>query len=283
MPKTSIVTTTYRNADKLKICLSSVIEKTKFVDYNWVVWANDPNDEIKKIIHDAMFVKDIKFTDRIEPIFNDNNDGTFSSNNNEAAAESDSEYILFLNDDVEPLNEDWLLNMHMILDTDPKVGAVGALLLYPGGKLVQHSGVMFDQRTNGLPFHIFYKQPLTQFMTTDRYYQAVTAACMLVRRADFNILGGFDTAYKYGYEDTDLCLKLKYNMGKSCVYCSGARLIHHEGISGTFKQHPHLKNNMDTFRARWKDKIFNDHHFYLSNPNFMVYKSKIQQVQSDEE
>ena len=279
----ALITTTYRNIDKLKICLSSVIEKTKFVDYKIIVWANDPSDEIKKVIHDAMFINDIKFTDRIEPIFNDNNDGTFSSNNNEAAAESDSEYILFLNDDVEPLNEDWLLNMQMILDTDPKVGAVGALLLYPGGKLVQHAGVMFDQRTNGLPFHIFYKQPLTQFMMVDRYYQAVTAACMLVRRADFNMLGGFDTSYKYGYEDCALCLKMKYNMGKSCVYCAGAQLIHHEGISGTFKQHPHLKNNMDIFRSQWKDKIFNDHQFYLNNPNFMVYKSKIQHAQSDEE
>jgi GT2 family glycosyltransferase len=106
---------------------------------------------------------------------------------------------------------------------------------------------------------------------------------MLVRRSDFEKLGGFDTSYIYGYEDTDLCLKLKFNMGKSSVYCAGAQLIHHEGISGTFKKHPQLKNNMKVFRNRWKDKIFNDHQFYLQNPNFMVYKSKAPIIQTDEE
>ncbi|KKK76181.1 hypothetical protein LCGC14_2866220, partial [marine sediment metagenome] len=175
MPKIDIITTTYRNVDKLKICLNSVIEKTKFVNYKWYLWANDPDDEVKKVIHDAIHIDDILFTGRIDPTFNDNNDGSFSSNNNEAAKEGDGEYILFMNDDVEPINDSWLLSMTRILDSDPKVGAVGALLLYPN-KLVQHCGVMFDQRTNGLPFHIHYRQPFSQFMQVNRYYHAVTAA-----------------------------------------------------------------------------------------------------------
>ena len=205
-----IVTTTYRNVDKLKICLKSVVEKTKFVDYKWYIWANDPNDEMKSAIHEAVCVDEMVVDDRIVPIFNDNNDGSFSSNNNEAAEEGSGEYILFLNDDIEPLNDTWLLNMKTILDTDPKVGVVGALLLYPDKKLVQHCGVMFDQRTNGLPYHIFYQKPLSQFMTTNRYYQAVTGACMLVRRKDFEKLGGLDEGYRYGYEDIALCLRLKH-------------------------------------------------------------------------
>lgn len=273
MAKVDIVTTTYRNAEKLELCLNSVTEKTKFVDYKWYVWANDPNDEIREVIHNSMFIDNIQFNDHIEPIFNDTNDGSFSSNNNEAAAEGDSEYILFLNDDIEPVNEGWLHSMVNILDTDPKVGAVGALLLYPN-KLVQHCGVMFDPRTNGLPYHIFYKKPVTQFMQVNRYYQAITGACMLVRRDDFESLGGFDESFIYGYEDIDLCLRLKHEKEKSSVYCAAAQLVHHEGVSGTFKDHPHLKNNMKVFREKWGDKIFNDHQFYLQTPNFMVYKSK---------
>jgi O-antigen biosynthesis protein len=278
-----IVVTTYRNIDKLKICLSSVIERTKYVDYKLYLLANEPNDEVKQVIRDSMYIDGILFNDRIEPIFNDTNNGSFSSNNNEVAAEGTAEYILFLNDDVEPVNNSWLLNMTQILDTDPKVGSVGALLLYPGNmKLVQHAGVMFDSRTNGLPFHIFYKQPVSQFMSVNRYYQAVTAACMLVRREDFVKLNGFDTSYLYGYEDTDYCLKLRHNLAKNSVYCAGAQLIHHEGISGTFKQHPNLKNNMKVFRDKWGNKIFNDHQFYLQNANFMVYSPKIISI-SDEE
>jgi GT2 family glycosyltransferase len=278
-----IITTTYRNVDKLRICLNSVVEKTKFVDFTWYVWANEPNKEVEEVIHDSMYIDDILFNEHIEPIFNDNNDGSFSSNNNEAVAEGDAEYILFLNDDIEPINDAWLLNMTRILDTDPKVGAVGALLLYPNKKLVQHCGVMFDQRTNGLPYHIFYKKPFSKFMQVNRYYQSVTAACMLVRREDFEKLNGFDESYIYGYEDIDLCLRLKHELEKNTVYCADAQLIHHEGISGTFKEHPHLKNNMKIFREKWGSKIFNDHQFYLQNSSFMAYKAKAPLATNDDE
>jgi GT2 family glycosyltransferase len=271
--KVDIVTTTYRNTDKLKMCLNSVLEKTKYVDYKWYVWANDPNEEVKKIIHDSIFIDDIRFNNRIEPIFNDNNNGSFSSNNNAAAAEGNSEYILFLNDDITPINESWLMSMVQILDSDPKVGSVGALLLYPD-KTIQHCGVMFDSRTNGLPYHIHYRKPPTSFIQVNRYYQAVTAACMLVRRKDFEMLGGFDERYSYGYEDIHYCLRLRHDLGKNSVYCAAAQLFHHEGISGKFKQHPNLKNNIKVFRESWATKIFNDHQFYLQNPNYMVYRNK---------
>jgi len=232
-----IIITTYRNTEKLKVCLSSLLENTKYIDYKIYLWVNDPNEEVKSVIHDSIYVEDIMFTDKIIPIYNDSNDGSFSSNNNEAAQEGNSEYILFLNDDMEPINETWLSSMAAVLDNDVKVGAVGAMLLYPN-KLIQHIGVMFDPRTNGLPFHIHYQMTLNQFAMHNRYYQAVTGACLLVRRADFEKLGGFDERYYYGYEDIDMCLRLTNSLGKKIVYCAAAQLIHHEGISGTFKKHP---------------------------------------------
>lgn len=277
MAKVDLVTTTYRSTEKLKTCLTTVTERTKFVDYKWYVWANDPNDEVKQIIHDSIYLDDILFNDKIEPIFNDSNDGSFSSNNNEAAAEGDSEYILFMNDDIEPIHENWLYSMTQILDTDPKVGAVGALLLYPN-QTIQHCGVFFSHKTNNLPFHIHYKQPVskvTDFISVPRYYQAVTAACMLVRRTDFNAIGGFDTRYFYGFEDVDLCLKLKEQLGKRCVYCPVA-LIHHEGVSSIAKKdsHPKLQENIKVLREKWTGKYINDLDFYLRDPKFMVYKMK---------
>lgn len=276
MAEVDIITTTYRNAEKLKICTKTVIERTKYVDYNWYIWANDPNDEMRQTIHDSMFVDDIMFTNRITPIYNDNNDGSFSSNNNEAAAEGDSKYILFLNDDIEPLNDTWLLSMKSILDKDPKVGAVGALLVYPDKKHVQHCGVMFSHRTNNLPFHILYKQPLNKiggYISVPRKYQAVTAACMLVRREDFENLGGFSEDFFYGFEDVALCLDMQHALGKICVYTPQAQLIHHEGISGSFKQHPKLKENIMALRTKYVGKFFNDEMFYLKTPNYMVYGS----------
>lgn len=275
MSKIDIVTTTYPgNTEKLKICLDTVTERTKYVDYKWYLWVNEPNEEIQQIVEDTLYLDGILINDKIEPIFNDNNDGSFSSNNNEAAAEGDGDYILFLNDDIEPINESWLLNMTQILDTDDKVGAVGSLLLYPDKKTVQHCGVMFSERTNNLPFHMYYRQPLSQFMAVPRYYQAVTGACMLVRRSEFEQLGGFSEDFYYGFEDVALCLDYKKILGKRCVYTPGAQLIHHEGISGSFKQHPKLQENIKILRERYEGKFFNDEAFYLRDPKFMEYKIK---------
>lgn len=278
MAKIDIITTTYRNTDKLEECIRTVTENTKFVDYKWYIWANEPNDRVKSILHDAIYLDDILFNDRIEPIYNDDNSMSFSQTNNEAAEEGDSEYILFLNDDIYPLNDSWLYNMQNILDTDSKVGVVGALLLYPDKQTIQHCGVMFSHRTNNLPFHMHYKQNINKvssFISVPRYYQAVTAACMLVRRDEFEALEGFSTAFYYGFEDVDLCLRINKQLNKRCVYTPHAQLIHHEGISGTFKQHPHINENIEALRRRQQGNFFNDEQFYLSDPRFLVYKQKI--------
>lgn len=270
-----IIITTYRNTEKLKICLSSIIEHTKYVDYRVYLWCNSPNDEVKQVVYDSMFIDDIQFTDKIIPIFNDTNDGSFSSNNNQVADEGTGEYILLLNDDVEPLNDDWLYNMKSIMDQDSKIGAVGSLLFYPGKQTIQHCGVFFSKKTNSLPFHMFYKRPVSEvssFISIPRYYQAITGACMLVRRDDFYAVGKLDESYYYAYEDIDLCLKLK-ELGKRCVYTPFAQLIHHEGISGSFKNHPKLQENIKVFREKWSGKYINDLEFYLSDPKFMIYKN----------
>lgn len=278
--KVDIITTTYsKNADKIKMCIPSVLEKTKHVDYKWYIWVNAPNEKIKKVIHDSIFIDDIMFTDRVVPIYNDTNDGSFSSNNNEAAAEGDSEYILFLNDDTTILREDWLFNMASILDNDPKVSIVGALLLYPDKRTVQHCGVFFSHRTNNLPFHMHYRQPVDKvgsFISVPRYYQAVTAACMLIRREDFESVGGFSTDFFYGFEDVCLCLEVKDKLKKHCVYCPGAQLIHHEGMSDFSKKqsHPKLQDNIKALRKKCAGKYFNDYDFYTRDPNFMIYRPK---------
>lgn len=273
----SIITTTYRNYDKLEKCLSSVAENTKFVDYKHYVWANLPDDRIKKIIHNSMFIDDILFNDRIEPIFNDNNDGSFSANNNEAIKDVEGKYVLLLNDDCMPIREDWLYNMVRVLETDEKVGIVGALLFYPDQKTIQHCGVFFSSKTNNLPYHMFYRQSLdkvSNFVIQPRYYQAVTGACMLIRREDYLSVGGLEEKYWYCYEDIDLCLKVKEQLKKHCVFLPDAQLIHDEGISKDGKNNPKFEHNIKTFRDKWAGKYLNDLDFYLSNPKHLIYNKK---------
>jgi GT2 family glycosyltransferase len=271
----SIITTTYRNYDKLKRCLADVTSNTKFVDYKHYVWCNDPDEQMKEIIHDSMFIEDELFTDRIEPIFHESNTGSFASNNNLAAKEAGGKYLLFLNDDCYPLNDEWLYSMVRILETDERVGAVGPLLLYADQKTIQHCGVFFSQRTNNLPFHMHYKQPLEAvagFVSVPRYYQAVTGACLLVRAEEFRAVGGFEELYWYCYEDIDLCLKIKNQFHKSCVFTPTAQLIHDEGVSS--KPGEYHTKNIDTFKGRMRGKYMNDLEFYQANPSHMIYRPK---------
>lgn len=273
----SIITTTYRNYDKLQKCISSVMENTKYVEYKHYLYCNSPDDKIKKIVHDAQYIKDQLFNDRIDVIFNDDNSGSFSSNNNEAVKYAEGKYILLLNDDIEilPQNNTWLYNMVNVLETDEKAGVVGALLLYPDKKTIQHCGVFFSQRTNNLPYHMNYRQPLDKvidFVGKYRYYQAVIGACLLIRREDYLAVGGMDTSFYYCYEDTGLCLDIKTRLKKSCVYCPDAQLIHNEGISS--KQNNKLQENIKVFKNKYTGQYMNDLEFYLSNPNHMIYRKK---------
>ena len=267
--KVDIIITTYRNPS-IKMCLESVLQKTKNVEFRIILWCNDASDDIKSFV-------DNLDDERITPIFLNNNGGSFSSNNNAAAKYGDAEYILLLNDDCFTQRDDWLLHMTKILDTDPNVGVVGALLVYPDKKTLQHCGVFFSQKTNSLPYHMNYRQPLStmkSFISMPRHYQSVTGACLLARREEYEKVGGMDESYFYCFDDIDLCLRINNKLKKTCVYCPEALLIHDEGISKDGKLNPKFKENIETFRSRCAGMYFNDLEFYLSNPNYMIYKRK---------
>ena len=276
MTDVSIIITTYRNPSKLERCLTSIVECTKFVDYKIHVLANDPNDEVRQALRNSMYVGDTLYTDRIEVLYNDDNSGSFSSNNNMAARESNGRYLLFLNDDTMalPTNTNWLYSMTKVLD-NPRVGAVGSLLLYPDQQTIQHCGVFFSRRTNNLPYHLHYRRPISEvqeYVSKYRYYQAVTGACVLVRREDFDAIGGFNTNYHYMYEDIQLCLDLRSKLKKYCVYCPDAKLIHDEGISKDGRTNTRFQDNIATFKRQCAGQYFDDRYFYLNVPNHMVYR-----------
>ncbi|HVA61400.1 MAG TPA: glycosyltransferase [Mycobacteriales bacterium] len=145
------------------------------------------------------------------------------------ATHARSELLLFLNDDVEPLDPDWL-NVMVELAADPAVGAVGAKLLYDDGT-VQHAGVI---HVDGLPHHRAYAQPdgtgYYSNLVVNLNYLAVTGACQLVRRDLFTRVGGYNPAYPMNFNDIDFCLKIGL-CGYRIVQANGARLVHHESAT----------------------------------------------------
>ncbi len=143
---------------------------------------------------------------------------------------SDGEYLLYLNDDVEIEQEDWLdaLLEHA---ARPEVGVVGPQLLYPDRK-VQHAGMFLG---DGIGRHAFRFNASNDpgyfgLALTQRNVIAVTGACMLMRRSFFEDLGGFDEAYAVINSDLDFCLRA-HQAGKLIVYTPHATLIHHELVT----------------------------------------------------
>ena len=163
---------------------------------------------------------------------------SFSYANNQATQIANGEYLLFLNNDVEPLKGFLNHMMETMLNKD-NVGVVGAKLFYPDcsestlnsekSYSIQHAGIIFEEsngyikpfnRNNGMLFKEDEDKDLRKII-------AVTAAVLLVKKSIFDDVGGFDENYVYGYEDVDLCLKL-YHKGYTNYYNPKAVLYHYE-------------------------------------------------------
>jgi GT2 family glycosyltransferase len=182
--------------------------------------------------------------------------------NNVAAATCDTDMLLFMNNDIEARSEGWLRAL-VELGQRPEVGAVGARLVYPDGKL-QHAGVILG--VGGIAAHIFNSMPGNRngYMGWDRVvrsYSAVTAACMLVRREVFEETGGFDEAFPVAFNDVDFCLRL-VGAGYRLLYTPHAELIHYESVSRGFSGY---SADFGEFLTRWWDLLQHDDPAY--NPN----------------
>ena len=151
--------------------------------------------------------------------------------NNQAALQADTEFVLFLNDDMSVIEPRWLSQM-VGWARLPGVGAVGARLLFPDGS-VQHGGVVLGLRKGltafrGLPGD---DPGYLDLAKLTRDCSAVTAAAMLTPRDLFLEFGGFDEeAFAISYNDVDCCLRLG-DAGHRVVYCGEAELYHHQGLT----------------------------------------------------
>lgn len=150
----------------------------------------------------------------------------------------------------------------------PGVGAVGARLLYPHGR-IQHAGVLLGVGSPWGPriaAHSHQHYPIDASghggaLKTVRNYSAVTAACMMVRREPFEEAGGFDEVLRDAFNDVDLCLRLR-ERGYRIVYTPYAELYHHESASRTHEKNPAEALYM---RERWGETLNEDPYY---NPNF---------------
>ena len=176
---------------------------------------------------------------------------------------TDAPWILFLNNDTEVINPEWLSSMAEHIQR-PEVGVVGAKLLFPDDT-VQHAGVLLVEK--GSARHAYLYAPATTMENGGRLqlvcnYSAVTAACMLTRREVFYQVGGFDEMnLPVTLNDVDYCLKVR-DAGFLVVYTPFAQLYHYESASrGRGKTDP---AEGQLLRQRWPGVLARDPY---GNPN----------------
>jgi GT2 family glycosyltransferase len=192
----------------------------------------------------------------------------WSALNNAGVAAMRGEVALLLNNDIEVIEPGWLQELvaHAIR---PEVGAVGAKLLYPDGR-VQHAGVALGPDGRGT--HVWRFSPaeapgyLDQLRVV-RQVSAVTGACLAVRRAIYQQAGGCDEALPITWNDVDLCLRVKA-LGLQVVWTPHARLLHREQATRGTDDKPErqalFRQAQDVMRARWGEAIDKDP-FWSSN------------------
>lgn len=222
-----------------------------------------PNYEIL-VVDNASTDDSTSFLEQLQlpvKIIKNTENRSFSAANNQAAREARGEFLLLLNNDVEP-TYGWLNQMMQAALKNDKAGAVGAKLIYPYQDghphpfKIQHAGIAFKEEDGFIkPYNLGEGlEPFQPESNKENVRAGVTGACMLVRKELYQEVGGLDEGYSYGYEDVDLCLKL-YRKGYKTIYCPEALLFHHE--FGTQKRESCRKikkrriKNMKLLRQKW--------------------------------
>ena len=222
----SIIIPTRENLLYLKRCLSSLFDRTAYPNYEIILVDHASRGQDVLDYYDVL-----QNTGRAVKIVPGGESFNFNRFNNLGAQSAAGEYLLFLNNDVEIVDSDWLAELVQWASL-PEIGAVGAKLLYPD-KTVQHAGIILGLQ--GHASHIFQGAPADYqgcFGSVNWYrdYLAVTAACMMSRREVFDRLGGFDEKYRLVFSDVEYCLRV-IAAGYRVMYNPFAVLIHHEGKS----------------------------------------------------
>ena len=238
----SIIIPTRDKLPLLQACLASIFRLTTYPRYEIVLvdtgssepatWANYAGLEAA-----GRPVRVLKATGA----FN------YAAANNLGARQAAGQILVFLNNDVEVLEPDWLEELAGWAE-QPGIGLVGTKLLRPDGT-VQHAGLVMGLVGHGS--HLFDGCPEDSHgpFGSSAWYRdclAVTGACLAVRRQVFDQLQGFDEAYQLGFSDIELGLRA-VSHGLRVVYTPFARLRHHEGATRGFHNLP-----ADVLRAYWQ-------------------------------
>ncbi len=216
--------------------LRSIHDRSTYRNYEIILI---DNGDVEPALQEQLRDFDVVTVTYREPIFN------MSEKVNFGVAAARGEFIVLLNDDMTIITPDWLEELVAWLQR-PGIVGVGGKLLFPDGR-VQHAGILMLAQG---PSHVYYGAAdvdagLVGSALTIRNYSAVTGACLAVRKADYEAVGGFDPALRINYNDVDFCLRLG-RLGR-IVYTAFAKLYHYESVS----KGEIIASELGCFKQRW--------------------------------
>lgn len=228
-PLVSIVIPSKDNLDLIETCLETLFKRTYYRNFEVVLVDNGSTDPDVLDYYETLRAsgRPLRIIDHPEP-FN------FSAMCNRGVAEAQGEYILLLNNDIQVIQGEWLERL-LELGQRPDVGIVGARLVFPETGRLQHAGIVLGLTTvadtiltdeAGLGDRGYMNRAVV-----DQEYSAVTAACLLVRKATYGAVGGMnEEAFAVLFNDVDFCLKVRAEKLR-VLYTPYATLVHHASVS----------------------------------------------------
>ena len=262
--KISILIPNKDEKESLKSCLESIWQKSTYKNYEIIIIENNSTtEEIFEYYRELESAHENLRVVAWEKEFN------YSAINNFGARYATGEYLLFLNNDVTVITQDWLEEMLGVCQRK-EVGAVGVKLFYPDGT-IQHAGCVVG--LGGVAGHLFVDMPgdRTGYLHKASLLQdlsAVTAACMMMKKAVFWEAGGFTEKLAVAFNDVDLCLKVR-EKGWLIVYDPYVQLYHMEsktrGAEDDKQKVRRFQTEIEYMRSHWLKILKGGDPYYNKN------------------
>ena len=282
-PRVSLIVPTRDQAELLSKCVSGLLHRTNYPDLELLIVDNDSREQPTLELFERLRADNRVRILQMPGQFN------YSTLNNRAVHEATGEIIVLVNNDIDVIDGGWLRELVSIA-VRPDVGAVGPKLLFGDGR-IQHAGVVLGVGSHGtgpgVAGHFGYSAARNEIGYFGQYaltreVSAVTGACLAMRKATYQAIGGLDTEHlPVSFNDVDLCLRIRA-AGLRVIWTPFAELYHLEsasrGLDRTPEQIARANKEADHMRHQWgpqldRDPFYNpnfgrlDHDFRLANPS----------------
>lgn len=269
-PKVSIIIPFKDEPKHLKRCIESILTQTDYQNFTILGIDNGSHQNDTFALMDQLSALDKRICfHKLDIEFN------FSKIMNHAVSLAKGDQIVLMNNDIEILSHDWLESLIEHAQR-PEVGAVGAKLYYPDGK-IQHAGVIIGIRGFAGHAHRNYPGDSAGYyhrLKSVQNMSAVTGALMMVKKRHYEEVGGLNEKnLAIALNDIDFCLKLR-SKGYSNIFTPFCEAMHHESVSRGYEVSPENRDRFSSeiiyFKRKWQDFIENGDPFY--NPNLTLHR-----------